>query len=340
MHRRALVLVLALALAACGGPSGTAAPTGGVTVSDCTGHKTTVKAPPKRVVALTTSVLEMLFWLGLGDRVVGIGTPPKPGTSPKQFEAAVQGLPKLAGPYKPGGYQPVPREKLLAANPDFVIGGFSSNFDAAGATSQKELDSSGVPSYLAVSTSCSQATTTARTGLDLVYRDLDNLGKIFGVSAPASTLIASMKAKTSAVATKLSGQPSPSVFPFEYDEGTQTPFAPGNRQAVNAVITLAGGKNIFAGLDKAYQKVSWETVAQHNPDVILLIIYDNGNPTENDADFAAAEKFVRGFAPLAATNAVRTGKFARLTYEEGSNGGVRNADAVVSLAHQLHPGQA
>ncbi|WP_163511775.1 ABC transporter substrate-binding protein [Fodinicola acaciae] len=340
MHRRAIILVLALALAACGGPSGTVTTaTGGTAVLDCTGHKTAAKTPPKRVVALTTSVLEMLFWLGVGDRVVGIGTPPKPGTFPRQFDAAVQKLPKLAGPYKPGGYQPVPREKLLAANPDFVVGGFSSNFDAAGATSQKELDSAGIPSYLALSTSCSKVTTTARTGLDLVYRDLDNLGKIFGITARADALKAGMKAKTDAVTGKLSGVSPLSVFPFEYDEGTQTPYAPGNRQAVNAVITLAGGKNIFADLDKAYQKVSWETVAQRNPSVILLIVYDKGHPAETDADFAAAEKFVRGFAPLAATDAVRTGRFARLVYEEGSNGGVRNADAVVSLAHQLHPRQ-
>jgi iron complex transport system substrate-binding protein len=340
------VVAVALALTACGGPSGTADATAGAqqhyaktTVSDCNGRQAAFTAPPKRVVALTDSVLEMLFWLGVQDKVVGIGAPPKPGTFPPQFDAAVQKLPKLAGPYAPGSYKPVSREQLLAARPDFVIGGWSSNFDSPGATSQQELTDEKIPSYLALSTSCSAATTSPRTSLDVVYRDLENLGRIFGVSDRATKLIDQMKAKTGAVAAKLASVSRPSVFPFEFDEGTQTPSAPGNRQAINAVITMAGGRSIFADLNAAYQKVSWEQIAQRNPDVILLIVYDQGNQAATDADFAKAEQFVRTFPALAGTPAVKQGRFAKLVYEQGSNGGVRNADAVVSLARQLHPEQ-
>jgi iron complex transport system substrate-binding protein len=347
-RRRVLgaLAALALVVSACGGPSGVSNETVGTqqnypptAVTDCNGRQATFSAPPKRVVALTTSVLELLYWLGVQDTIVGIGSPPKPGTFPPQFDAAVQKLPKLAGEYAPGSYKPVAREQLLAAQPDFVIGGFSSNFDSNGATSQQELADAKVPSYLALSTSCSAATTSPRTGLDLVYRDLENLGRIFGVGDRATALINDMKRKTGDVTAKMTGVAAPSVFPFEFDEGTQTPYAPGNRQAINAVITLAGGRSIFADLDKAYQKVSWEQVAQRNPDVILLIVYDEGNQAATDADFARAEQFVRTFPALAGTPAVRQGRFARLVYEQGSNGGVRNADAVVSLAHQLHPEQ-
>jgi iron complex transport system substrate-binding protein len=273
------------------------------------------------------------------DRIVGIGAPPKPGTFPPQFDAAVQKLPKLAGPYAPGSYKPVPREQLLAARPDFVIGGWSSNFDSPGATSQQELSDANIPSYLALSTSCAAATTSPRTSLELVYRDLENLGRIFGVSDRANALIEGMKAKTGGVAAKLAGVSTPSVFPFEFDEGTQTPSAPGNRQAINAVISMAGGRSIFSDLNAAYGKVSWEQIAQRDPDVILLIVYDEGSKAATDADFAKAEQFVRTFPALAGTPAVKQGRFAELVYEQGSNGGVRNADAVVSLAHQLHPEQ-
>jgi iron complex transport system substrate-binding protein len=148
-----------------------------------------------------------------------------------------------------------------------------------------------------------------------------------------------MQGKVTQVGQAVGGDSVPTVFPFEYDEGTQTPYAPGNRQAVNATITQAGGKNIFAAINAAYQKVSWEQIAQDNPDVILLIIYDKGNATANQADFAAAKNFVLGFPVLANTTAVKQGRFAELRYEQGSNGGVRNADAVVDLARQLHPGK-
>lgn len=338
------LVALLFLLTACGGPSGT----GGrgvagtvayepVTVHDCTGREVVFDSPPRRVVALTTSVLEMLFWLGVQDRIVGIGSPPKPGAFPDEFDTAVQRLPKLAGEYTPGAYKPVPREQLLAARPDFVIGGFSSNFDADGATGQQELADAGVRSYLALSTSCSAATDRPRTDLDLVYQDLTNLGRIFGVSERAGQLVARMRAKTEQVAAAHGGQEPVTVFPFEFDEGTQTPYAPGNRQAVNAVIGLAGGRNIFGDLDEAYEKVSWEQVAARDPQVVLLIIYDTGDAQANEARFAEAEAFARTFPALAGTSAVREGRFARLLYEEGSNGGVRNADAVVSLARQLHP---
>jgi iron complex transport system substrate-binding protein len=341
-----IVTVLLCAVAACGGPSGTAAETtvtkegyAPVTVTDCGGRSARFSAPPKRVVALTSSVLEMLYWLGVQDTIVGIGTPPKPGTFPPRFDAAVRKLPKLAGSYQPGAYQPVPREQLLAAQPDFVIGGFSSNFDSAGATRQQELTDLGAQSYLALSTSCSAAAKGPVNNLDLVYRDLENLGKVFGVRDRATSLVNGMKRRTHDTTRALSGVRPVSVFPFEFDEGTQTPYAPGNRQGINPVITRAGGRSIFANLDKAYQKVSWEQVAQRDPDVILLIVYDKGNRARTDADFTAAEHFVRTFPALAGTSAVRHGKFARLVYEQGSQGGVRNADAIVSLAHQLHPEQ-
>ncbi|WP_158886301.1 ABC transporter substrate-binding protein [Amycolatopsis anabasis] len=340
------IAALSLVLVACGGPSGTASdpdaaqanypPTA---VSDCGGRQAKFTAPPKRVVALTTSVLELLFWLGVQDRIVGIGSPPKIATLPPGFDAAAQRLPKLAGSYAPGSYKPVPREQLLGAQPDFVVGGFASNFDADGATKQQELADAGVQSYLALSTSCPAATTSPRADLDLVFRDLENLGAAFGVPDRAQALIGEMRRKTGDTARALGGVPPVSVFPFEFDEGTQTPYAPGNRQAVNAVITLAGGRSVFADLDKPYQKVSWEQVATRDPQVILLIVYDKGNQAETDADFAAAENFVRTFPGLAGTTAVKQGRFARLVYEDGSNGGVRNADAVVSLARQLHPGQ-
>lgn len=350
MRKVAAVLVtVVLSSAGCGSGTDLANPSAGenakppagyteTTIEDCEGHRSTYDRPPERVVALNTAVLEMLFWLGVEDRIVGSGLPPKPGTFPDRFESELRKLPRLAGGYVPGSYQPVPREQLLAADPDFVIGGFASNFQADGAASQEELADSGVASYLAVSTACDAAVSTPRTGFELVYQDLRNLGAIFGVRGRAKTLIAEMRSKLDGVGERIDGVRKPTVFPFEFDEGTQTPYAPGNRQAINAVLGSAGARNLFGDLDDAYQKVSWEQVAQRNPDAILLVVYDNGSDAENAKRFAEAERFVESFAPLTGTTAVRDGRYARLLYEQGSNGGVRNADAVVELAKQLHPG--
>ncbi|MFY1692881.1 ABC transporter substrate-binding protein [Plantactinospora sp. WMMB782] len=300
-----------------------------------------VKAPPRRAVVLTPSVLELLLWLDLGDRVAALGQAPRPGSLPARFAAQVAKLPSLSGKYTAGsGYKPVPREELLAAEPDLVLGGFSSNFEAAGAMSQQELAGDGIPSYLALSTACKSAVTSPQTGFDLVWRDLDNLGRMFGVPDRAARVATEMRQKIGTVTEKvgkLGDADRPTVFPFEYDEGTATPYAPGNRQAVNAVIETAGGRNVFGDRNEAYTKVGWEEVVARNPQVILIVIYDQGDPAANASRFAEAEKFVRTSAALRGVAAVTQQRFARLVYEQASVGGVRNADAVVDLAGQLHP---
>jgi iron complex transport system substrate-binding protein len=342
-------------LAACRGLDEGAAGAGGGPasgpVTDCTGRPVAAAAPPRRVVTLTPSVLEMLFWLGVADRVVGTGVPPPPGTFPARFEAAAQRVPKLSGRYRAGAYRPVAREVLLSARPDFVLGGFASNFTAAGATGQDELRRRGIASYLALSTACDRAAGGPLTNLSLVERDLINLGRIFRVEDRARRLVAGLRTKTGQV-TALARQradsgapkpppstkpkPPPSVFAFEYDEGTETPYAPGGRQTINAVITLAGGRNVFGDLDRAYGRVGWEEVVRRDPDVILCIVYGKGSAGADRAAFDRARRFLTAHPPLRNMRAVRERRFAELVYEDGSVGGVRNADAVVTLARQLH----
>ncbi|MDF5752780.1 ABC transporter substrate-binding protein [Spongiactinospora sp. TRM90649] len=309
-----------------------------VTVRDCGGVESVISSPPRRAVVLTPSVLELLLWLDLGDRVAATGQQPRPGALPPRFAQQAAAIPALSGKYTAGsGYQPVPREELLSAQPDLVLGGFASNFEAAGAVSQEKLAADGIPSYLALSTACESAVTAPQTGFELVWRDLENLGRIFGVPERAAKVVAGMKQKIAPLRARVEKAERPTVFPFEFDEGTGTPYAPGNRQTINAVIETAGGRNVFGDQDKAYTKVGWEEVVARDPEVILIVIYDKGDPAANDVRFTEAEKFLTGSQALRGVRAVTGKRFARLVYESASVGGVRNADAVVELAGQLHP---
>jgi len=130
------------------------------------------------------------------------------------------------------------------------------------------------------------------------------------------------------------------VFAFEADElaeGDQTPYATGNRQTINAVIEQAGGRNIFDDMATDYERVGWEEVISRDPDVILIITYAAGDEAANEASVQAAEDFLTNDERTRNLRAVQEGNFAHLLYEEGSVGGVRNAEAVESLATQLHP---
>lgn len=330
----AVFTAVTLGVAGCGGAPPTPHRTNTI-VTDCMGHTTSIDRPPRRVVTLTSSVLEMLFWLGAEDLVVGTGTPPSPGDFPSRYESEAAEIPRLSGAYEAGAYSPVPAKTLLAARPDLVVGGFPSNFTESGALGQQKLASKGIASYLAFSSAC--PTVGPQNNLRLVHRDLLNLGKLLGMEDRAEKVVAEMKRKVAAARAAVKGAKRPSVFAFEYEEGTEHPVVAGNRQTINAVIRLAGGKNAFEDVNVAYQDMEWERIRRRDPDVILLIVYAKATPKQTRQEFAKAERFLRTNPETRTMRAVRNGSFIPLVYEQGSVGGARNADAVARLAEALHP---
>src|SRR5439155_9227020 len=79
---RSIVLVLAVVMAGCGRGATTVpraseppASAGGsfpVTITDDDGQAVTIDAPPERIVTFAPSATEIVFALGLGDRLVGV----------------------------------------------------------------------------------------------------------------------------------------------------------------------------------------------------------------------------------------------------------------------------
>jgi iron complex transport system substrate-binding protein len=309
-----------------------------VTVTDCRGVTSTFTGPPQRVLALGTTILEPLFWLGVEDSVIASSDAVQDGTFPPQFLAEGQQVRDLLGPYVPGGsFQPLQKEALLAEQPDFVLSAFAGYFDRDGTASQADLAERGIPSYYAFSTTCAELDEPF-DDLSAVYRDLENLGAIFGVPDRAAELIDGMQARVDGVAERLAGvSERPSVVALEYSEGTETPYVDGNRQTINAVINLAGGRNAFGDLDTYYEQIGWEEIIARDPDVILIVAYGYGGEEAYRAEIEAAKEFLRAYPPIQSLRAVREQRFAHMNYFVSSVGGVRNAEAVELLAKQLHP---
>ncbi|WP_166459323.1 ABC transporter substrate-binding protein [Amycolatopsis pithecellobii] len=341
--RVAAALIVAFVLAGCGGPSGVSASSVGVdsgygtrTVTDCTGTKSTFTAAPKRVAAVTTSVLEFLLALGLKDKIVGVQAV-APGAFPADLQQIADRMPKLGGEYVPGNFVPVQREQLLSANPDFVVGGWPSNFDATkGALTQAELAQRGLKSYFALSASC--ARTTPVTDLSAVYQDIENYGTIFDVKGAADAMVSKMKNTVGRVQDKVKHAVRPKVFSYSWEDGgAGNAYAVGNQNLSNAIISQAGGKNIFDDVNAVYGDVGWEQVVARNPDVIVLEVFGKRTQAEFDQVITTAENFFTGNPALRNVTAVRNRKFIPVLAETYYLGGTRNADAVESLAKALHP---
>ncbi|GHF50912.1 ABC transporter substrate-binding protein [Streptomyces morookaense] len=343
-----VLAAVALSATACGGggggtsekkdDAGASAAAAGfpVAVTDCMGAKTTFDAAPKRIVTSNASGLELLMWLGAGDKAVGTGFPPGNGAMPQQYAEQAAKVPVL-------GRTVIPKEKLLGSGADLYLDSFSSmkNMGKTGdAPTADEFRAAGIKHVFLKSSACAAMSKSPRTDLSGVEADIEELGKVTGTSARAAELVASMRKKTGAVQDALKDVPQdkrPTYFLFDYDAGTKQPMAVCNRQVANAVISQAGARNVFDGCDGDFQPVGWEDVVAKNPDWIQLAVRNRGSEEANRKAFDEAAEFLKTFPATKDLKAVQEGHFLRIASERTTIGGVRSADTVQEIAHTLYP---
>ncbi|MFJ8847029.1 ABC transporter substrate-binding protein [Streptomyces cyaneofuscatus] len=318
----AAAVLLPLALTACSTPDGDAAGTGNkasaksdgfpYTVTNC-GVTTTYKAPPKRVVTMNQHVTEIMLELGLTKSLVGTA----------YLDDKV--LPKYAKDYAsvPVIAKEYPSyEQVLATNPDFVYGGYSSAFTAGDGRGREAFKKSGIETRLNTE-SCAKADTPMET----LYEEIREVGRTFGVTDRAEAWIKQAKADNAATAEKLKDLKALPVF--VYDSGDKTAFTAGGKGIGNELITRAGGTNIFADLDRSFGDASWENVVARKPEAI--VIYDYGATT-----VAQKKKRLLDDPALADVPAIKNKRFAVMPLSDAVLG-VRVPAAVEKLAAQLHP---
>ncbi|MFI9204286.1 ABC transporter substrate-binding protein [Streptomyces sp. NPDC053048] len=341
-----VLAAVALSATACGGGEGRKADDAGattgaragfpVTVSDCMGAKTTFDAAPQRIVTSNAAGLELLMWLGAGDKVVGTGFPPGKGALPGEYAERAAKVPVL-------GRTAIPKEKLLGSGADLYLDSFSSmkNMGKMGeAPTPKEFEAAGIKHVFLKSSACAAMNKSPRTDLSQIEADVEELGKVTGTSKRAAELVEGMRKKTGEVRDALEDVPAdkrPTYFLFDFDAGTKQPMAVCNRQVANAVITQAGGRNVFADCDGDFKPVGWEDVVARNPDWIQLAVRNRGSEEANDKAFDEAAEFLKTFPATKDLEAVREGRFLRIRSERTTIGGVRSADTVREIAHTLHP---
>ncbi|MFJ4645246.1 ABC transporter substrate-binding protein [Streptomyces bobili] len=303
---RPLVLAAALALTAtgCGATVEPSATTDAkaVTLTNC-GREVTFDKVPERVVTNDVGITELMFALGLEDRMAGFAMPDDKGD--------------LSGvPWK-DGYEKVKwlskdqltKENVLDARADLVFAGWNYGFREDGGFTPDALKKLGIPSYI-LTESCRNGRTKSSRGimepLEALYADLTNLGKLFGVEKRAAGLIAGFKKQVAAVRAQIpAGAARPTVF--LYDSGQDQPFTSGRYAAPDQIISEAGGTNLMHDVADSWTTVGWESVVARDPDVIVICDY---------GDVGAEQKkdFLLSYAPLRDVSAVKHRRIFVLDY--------------------------
>lgn len=281
-------------------------------IDNC-GFPVTVPAPPERVVTIKSTAFEMLLALGLGNRIVGRGFEDGPVPAAWQEEAAT--IPVLSDKL------PSP-EVVLESEPDFIYGGWESNFVADGAGERAALAALGIATYVAPPACKTPPYKPVHLAYDDIFADMAELGRIFAVEDSAAALIAAQRAMLDTLP-----KPDRRRTALWYSSGTREPYVGAGDGGPQMMMDALGLDNVFGGIDDTWTSVSWEAVAAADPDVIILV----------DAAWnsAAQKRGMLADDPLTSKlDAVVHQRYLTIPFP-ASEPGVRSVPATLDLAAQL-----
>lgn len=291
-----------------------------VTVANCQDEVTFEKAP-ERAVTTDVDLLEDMLALGLGDRIVGtFGVGDNGNVIGPEYRAEWEKLHHASDQYPT-------REALAALKPDFVFSGWFWGLDETKGLTPDTLAKFGAKT-LVLNESCAYVDKSrTKLAIDDVFTDLTNLGNIFGVQDRAKDVIGAMRSRIADVQEKVKGQRQRSVF--LYDSGEAAPLTAPALATPNTLITLAGGRNVFGDVRKSWSAVAWEDVVAKAPECILINDYGK-------VSAAQKRRFLETSPNTRKLAAVKNGCILALSYDQLTPG-VRNVDAVESIAKWLYP---
>lgn len=263
-------------------------------------------APPQRIVSTAPSITEMLYAVGLGDRVVGV-------TTYCHYPPDARAKPKI------GTYTEPNLERIASLKPDLVV--IQKNpIRLAGKLQALKLN------VLEVS----------HDSIDEVYVSIQRIADAGGVGAKGRALVASMKQQLADVRNRTATRPRRRMMFVvgRAPNAIEDVIAVGRASYLNGIVETAGGDNIFKDAVAPYPKVGMEDVLARNPEVIV----DMGDMSDTERVTDEQKRSVValwGRYPTLA--AVREHRVFAVASDIFTVPGPRMVDAARAFARMLHP---
>ena len=283
-----------------------------------------------RIASLVPSATEMLFELGLGERVVAVthecDWPPQaaslphltrsvipPGLSAAEIDRVVRETVGRGAPL----YE-LDRERLELLGPDLIV------TQAVCEVCAVSFDD--VVAVAATLPSRPQVISLDPLTLEEVLADITRLGEATGAQAAAAALHDDAVTRLGAVRSATSNAPRPRVLALEW---LDPPFVGGHW--VPQMIDIAGGLDPFGEAGQRSRTATWEELAAGRVDVALVMPCGYG--TDGSVHEAQARR-----PQIESLGARRVVAFDASAYF--SRPGPRLVTGVELLAHVLHPDRA
>lgn len=282
-----LFIILAVILAACS------------TNSDKSTKNEQSEKSYDRIISLIPSNTEILYELGLGDKVVGVSTVddyPKEVKDKKQFDAM-----KLN------------KEALLKAKPDLILA-----HESQKSTDGKVLNGLKDSGVKVVYVKDAQS-------IDEMYETFKQVGKVTGKEKEANALVKETKNNIKKVVNSV---PKDAKSQKVFMEVSSEPeiYTAGKNTFFDDMLKQLKAKNSFSNLD-GWQKVSKESIIKKNPDVMISTI------GISEKDYQQIIDKRGGFESL---NAVQKGRIEAVNGDQISRPGPRIDDGLKALRDAIY----
>jgi iron complex transport system substrate-binding protein len=265
--------------------------------TDDLGRVIRLKATPQRIVAMAPSLTEILYYLRLEDRIVGV-------TKFSYYPLEAKKKPKI------GSYINVSVERIISLNPDLAIGTADGNRPHV----VKILEQAGIPVYIVNPRKVSD-----------VMGTIAALGQLCGVGKRGSELASQLEARVNRVLEKTSALRRPLVFL----QINVKPIMTVNRNTFHHdVIRLAGGENMAQDEPITYPRMSLEAIIRRRPEVIIISSMERGG---------AFEGVRKSWMKWPSIPAVKSGRVHLIDSDLLDRPSPRMVEGLETMAGMIHP---
>lgn len=277
---------------------------------DDSGHVTNLDHIPDRIISLAPSTTEVVFALGLDEKVVGVSEYCDYPYDFKEWFAA-------GNMTSIGDFSSPNMEVITSLEPDLIL-----------TTAGVQAEFVGTLRNLGY-----KVLVLNPTSINGVLQNIELVGNATGKVAEAKTLIDNISSRISAVVDKVANQPDKPTVYYEVWYDASSLWSAGAAAWQNEIIKTAGGINIFEDQELDYLQSSSEAVISRNPDIVLL-------PQEGmglGGPFWGSLDAVKARPGWSSINAVQNDMLIEVDSNTIARAGPRVIDIIEDLAEVFHP---
>ncbi|MEA5163393.1 ABC transporter substrate-binding protein [Cereibacter johrii] len=303
-----------------------------LSLTNC-GVDLTFDKAPESAVTVGQAATEILYSLGLGEKVLGTSV---------WFTEVLPEFADLNAKIERLADNDPSFESVVNRKPGLVAVQYEWHVGPQGIVATREQFADvGIPTYILPADCWKKDNTTGSDGtrqamfeMESVYAGVTELGRIFNVPDKGEELVATLRAREAAAIEKahaLNLTGASALFWFSSAEMDVDPYVAGRKGPPGYMMEKLGLRNVVES-DEEWPTVSWETIARANPSVIVVARMERRRFTADDVEKKL--EFLKTDPVASQMDAVKNDRIVILD-AHSMDPSIRNVTALETLAEAL-----